>query len=596
VKLERKAQEISTRLSRLNQDVQVPAKTQERFSGSQAPSAFRQSQVTVRQLQDQIVEVERTLVQKRLRRDVVLRQLRYFRQLPNFSAHRPRSVRLPKSNLNRADIRTAVSELLARNSLPQMADRLRAAVAVLDCKYQDAEEPLRELLDKIGEDISLRESLERRKQLSDRSMRVVELQESLEELKTRYEDLVLRQKEQITEYQVESEQSKLRDRELADLKGEKERRERESAKVGELKVIADSLRGEVDLLARQVGKLQADSNERHRRVESQVQTALLTMRGEVLSLEEKSERARKAIVMSADRISELEAQFAEKQSLRADAEKQFEVLQADYKVVIEAHTSVVDAAGGDPFEDTRFRTFLGQMIDLQWGPPEVQAHCEKIDGFSKQLDALKLEIAGLEAEESELNAHICEKRAEIEDLKVKLRGIADTLQQTGESTLDRAEYTEGAPNIIFGREDTGGDRITTIGLFFGEFGIGEAFIGEKPSELFLMLQFMDKEVVVSTMVAARSGKFNWGTSFKCENDHIFAAYIEKSAVFVKLCRSRGERKTEVGRAELVLAPFVEGIQEFTSTAKIWAGTGKFVGTLPFESALLVPLAHTHEDK
>lgn len=171
-----------------------------------------------------------------------------------------------------------------------MAPRLRASVAVLDCRYEDAEEPLRDLLEKIVEKISLRESLERWKQLNDHSSIITELQESLEELRARSDDLVQRQKEHIIEYQMESEQAKLRSRELAELKDEKERREEDAAKTAELRAVAESLRGEVDMLAMQAGKLQADSNEHHRRVESQVQTALLTMGGDVAALGERCER------------------------------------------------------------------------------------------------------------------------------------------------------------------------------------------------------------------------------------------------------------------------------------------------------------------
>jgi hypothetical protein len=106
-----------------------------------------------------------------------------------------------------------------------------------------------------------------------------------------------------------------------------------------------------------------------------------------------------------------------------------------------------------------------------------------------------------------------------------------------------------------------------------------------------MMQFMDRDPVVTSPVAPRSGVFNWMACFVCENDQLLAAYLEKSAVMVKLCRVRGDRKTEVGRMELVLAPFVEGVMAFASTAKIWTGAGKLVGTLSFESALLTPLAH-----
>jgi hypothetical protein len=316
----------------------------------------------------------------------------------------------------------------------------------------------------------------------------------------------------------------------------------------------------------------------------------MAMRADVAALEEKCERMKKAAAMAQNHGADLDAEIARKRAVRVDAETQFAQLQREYKAIMGAYTSFVDAVGRDPFEDARFRAFLDQMIERQWGPVELRKFTGEYDALIQQLNDLKKEITNEEAEETELKARIGEKRSEINDLKVKLRELADTLQQSGEAGLEQAEYTEGAPNITFAPEDQRGERFTTLALYFREFEILEEFIGQKPSQMFLMLQFMDRDAVSTSPVDPRSGKFASLVRFTCENDHILAAYLEKSAVLVKLGRIKGEKKTEVGRTELVLAPFIEGVRGFASTAKIWSSTGKLVGSLTFESALAIPLA------
>jgi hypothetical protein len=202
---------------------------------------------------------------------------------------------------------------------------------------------------------------------------------------------------------------------------------------------------------------------------------------------------------------------------------------------------------------------------------------------------LTREIASDEGGESELKARIAEKRKARYDLKAKLRELADTFQQSGEGQ-EHAEYTEGAPNITVEPDDQQSDRSTTLARFFGDFEIFEEFIGQKPSQMFLMLQFMDRDAVSTSPVDPRSGKFDELVRFSCEKDHILAVYLEKSALLVKLGRIKGEKKTEVGRTELVLAPFIEGVTGFGSIAKIWSSTRKLVGSLTFESRLSTPLA------
>jgi hypothetical protein len=72
-------------------------------------------------------------------------------------------------------------------------------------------------------------------------------------------------------------------------------------------------------------------------------------------------------------------------------------------------------------------------------------------------------------------------------------------------------------------------------------------------------------------------------------------FIEKSAVIVQVCRVRGERKTELGRAELILAAFCTGVVSFSLSANIWSSTLNMVRTLSFDAALSSPLSRDVEE-
>jgi septal ring factor EnvC (AmiA/AmiB activator) len=133
-------------------------------------------------------------------------------------------------------------------------------------------------------------------------------------------------------------------------------------------------------------------------VESQVQTALLATRAEVAALEERCAEVSRATEQSDGQMAELAARLAALQALREDAERQFAALREDYRAIVGTHTSVVDVAGGDPFDDARFRTCLGQMIDRSWEPPALRANAEELDGLRKALAEVHAAIAALEAE------------------------------------------------------------------------------------------------------------------------------------------------------------------------------------------------------
>lgn len=598
IQLEQKAQYLSSRLSRLTQDIDDPTRTRNRFTGSQAPSAFHQSQMNVRELQNHIATFQRELGQLQVQRDNVARQVKYFKSLQNFQTYRTKPVRSSskgqiKSHLTRDDIKLAVQQLIDKKSVPQMMNRLNATVAVLSGDYKSAEQHLSGLMNSIGESIGLYECLERRKQLRDRESKISQLSSKLEELKQRYNEMLQRQREQIDQYQAEADQNKQRNAEVIKLQREKETKEMEAAKIAEMQVISDGLKSEIELLENQKAKLQGDNNERQMRVQTQVQDALAQLRLEIQDLEDKCNAVRTTNEALEKQTADLEEAKNEAAKRRSAAEAHFKSLQVDYKNVLGTFNRMVETSDeADPFEDQKFVIFLTQMATKGWDPEKVKQLASEIDELKDQLQQYKDKIAEYEAAEAQMNQQISEKRDEISKLETSLRALANDLgQNSSEDTREKPQYVEGAEHIKFTEEDKSniGEGQTAIIINFRDFKLSPSFIGKKPSQVFLVVDFLEHKSMTTKFVDPNSDTFDSTIFLVCKNDFILKAYLEKSAVPVQLCRSRDDQVTEAGQTELNLLPFLDNVLEFTSTVKIWNETGKAVGKVTFEAALYSPL-------
>jgi chromosome segregation ATPase len=591
IDLERKAQELSCRLAKLTHDVKAPAATPDRFTGSQAPSAFRKSQVTVRDLQDEIVERERELGQKRIRRDAINRQIRYFRSLPNVPQRLPKATR-PTATLTRDDIRIAITQLIQRKSLPQMANRLQAAVEILSGNYQAADEPLRPLLNSIGENASLGKCLEDRKELWNRETRIAQLTERLASLKERYLRMLDKKKAQAAEFQSEAEQTEQRNRELENLRAEKDLKEHQTSKISESKVIAQNLRVELKSLESQIEKLENDNDARQKRVQTHVQGALFQLREEIAEIEKRIVEAKAINSSFAESMSVLERQQAEAAANRADAEKLFADLQRDYKVIWGTYSKMLEALDSDPFETDRFATFATQMAEKEWDPETVKIAIEEHERLSGELAKISERVAKHEGAESEMSARIAAKRDRITLLEDQLRSLADHLGQSASaSPREPLAFTEGAPHIEITEQLTEAIQSdeTAVLVHFHDFILDGEFLGDSPSDLFLRMDFLESLGVDTEPVDSQSANFDATLTFTCKNDIILKTFIEKSIVHVQLCRSRGDRKTEIGKVGLNLRPLAQGVQQFSATAELASLDGTSVGTVNYEAAIVYPL-------
>jgi hypothetical protein len=251
------------------------------------------------------------------------------------------------------------------------------------------------------------------------------------------------------------------------------------------------------------------------------------------------------------------------------------------------------AVDGDPFRDDRFVKFISQMIEKEWDPETVRIAVTEYERLSAELAKIRSGVAKHEAIEAEINERITAKRGRITSLERQLRAMAKNLERSASSQSSRQtpDFTSEALHVDFTEEQTTsvGDGETALLVHFGEFHLGDGVIGEEHTELRLVVDFLENLGVTTDPVDSLGGAFNADMLFTCKNDLILRTFIEKSVVPVRLCRSPVETKTEIGKAELCLLPFVQGINKFTSSAHFTTRGGTEVGDVTFEAGLFRPL-------
>lgn len=589
-KLETKAQYLSSRLSRITQDAQDPIRQKTRFSGSQVPAAYRQSRVTVKQLQDKLITAENELAQRQLRMDNLSRQLKYFHSLQLIQQPKVRSrATLQTPPPSRDRVIKQINSLISKTTAAKMRNRLEATSAILISDYVAAEAPLRSLLTSIGETDSLHEILEKRRQLHTRETKVEALRGKLSELKQRYANLLQKQRDASEQYENELRQNTIRSEEIKALEQEKITKQQENARAAELQLIADGLRNEIRILTQQQDQLQDDNINRQQRVAIQIQETLAQLRLELQESESSCNVIREQNSKLEEEVTQLQRQYEEAKSKRGAAEDKFNQLQDDYKSIIGTFRKMVDTADFDPFEDTRFVSFLSQMVSDKMSIEEVQAQEDEYQTLLSEDREVTGVMERYAETEQELAVKIKEQRSTIRQLEKKLKKLAEELDNADDVPKERPEFTKGAPHIRTFQKGIGSGQIGLI-VYFTDFSMSSELMG--PSKVFLSLDFFDKEPVETNRVDPQCKVFNSKIPFTVKNDRIFKEYLAKGVIPVQLCRMKEVSNiiTVVGTAELNLVPFVDGVNAFTSSVKFLSEGNTIACVANFEAALSAPLA------
>ncbi|KAH0789380.1 hypothetical protein GPJ56_006714 [Histomonas meleagridis] len=471
-----------------------------------------------------------------------------------------------------------------------MRNRLIAASAILQEDYKSAEEPLKSLMDSIGEDMSLFDVLEKWKQIHDKESKINLLTTRLNALEERYEELKDIHEKQEQQYEEEHKIIERYHQEAAELERQKEIKAAEIQKIKELKSYSEKLQKEVNELTKTKEKLQDDQKERNEQIRKQFEEGFSNMKGEVKSLEDELSDTNKQNEALEEELNNIKPQYEETKSDREKVENTLNELQEDYKKILETFSAMADSLDYDPFEDQRFLVFLSQMSEKSWTPETVKKYSNSIEKLTAMLDEQKEKLAKYESTEDILNKRITTKRQKISTLEEQLKNLSQNLDQNDNDKRKNSDYTRSAIHIkSFESPNKVGQGLVEIVIYFGNFKPSPS-IAKKDSKFFISLSLFDQDPKETQYIDPTLGFFDSKLSFICKNDFVLKVYIEKGSIFAQFCRVADGRTSKIGQVELILSPFIEGTRKFTSTAKIMSNSEREIGEVTFEAGISAALA------
>lgn len=594
IRLEKQETYLAGRLDRLKKDIEDQSKQQVIFDGKEAPIAFRQSQLTVKELQDQIIELERDLGQRQMKRDEVLRQVRYFRSLLNFPGKRAKGSgnRSKQPTRSRAELSRMLSVLLTYKQPPQMKLRIKAAINILNKNVNEAIGPLRELMEEVGESIPLFDALDRKAQIKEREEKIEELRQKLAALRQRHEEMTHKHQELLQQYKDEAEQNNQQFKEVMELQHEKEAKEAEAAKLSELEIIADGLRNEIRLLEDQKVKLKNDNDARMKRMKEQMTDSLQRLQAELRDLEEHCKALRASNADLDTKRKDLEAQYEEAKRRRSEIEELSQQLQTEFLSLTQYYSKMLSAIDDDPFENPQFMEFLNQMTNKDWKYDTIQTYQESIHTLSERKKQIEEKIAKYEQIQNKLLDLINSKRAIISELEGQLHTLQLELGvAAADAPRNRQEYVEGAPHIVVEmREQVQlAEYETAITILFTDFNFDQDVFQNQRCMIALVVDFFDHASQMTQPVSPADGLFNKSILFKTKNDFQLLEYIKTSSIKVTLVKARGLHHDMVAEGNIDLSIFLNSLQSFTSSIEMKSEDSRVVGHISFEAEIARPL-------
>ncbi|EAY14063.1 hypothetical protein TVAG_478880 [Trichomonas vaginalis G3] len=593
-KLEQKASDISGKLTRIKQDINDTTKQRVKFDGKLAPTAYRVSQVAVKELKDQIAELEIELGKKNLEKDAVAREVAYFKSLLNFPA-KLRTDKSSKFNPTKTieDLLAMLADLSSRNTDPLVVNRLLAASYILQNNLKAAEEPMRKILELIGESsLPVFESIDMRKEIKEREDQIEKLRHDLAVLQAQQDKLSQEHNDRLKQYQLDAERNQEKYRELMDLHHKKEKMEADAARLAELEIIADGLRKEIELLKQQRDKLIEDNADRKNKLRDELQKLIDQMQKELEDLKAHIDALRKSNAEIENQKNSLQQTYENALEKRADTIDGLNKLQEEYRALRARFVKLMSGTNEDPFENQRFIDFINGMIERNWSFNTVRkylAHIESIDGKLEQLDA---KIAKYQPIKEQLTKQIADKTRLVKELEAELdaRHISHA-GAVAEAQRTEFKYQNGAShiNITAAKQFELEENQTAIILSFLEFTLDKSFLGSQNCKLFLTVDFYDCKQEQTNFIDKFDTTFNTDLLFKVKNDFILRDYLKDTKIPVKLWKATGMKFTEVANTTIAMFPFLDGVPSFSASSVLMDKNEKPVGNINYEAQIYIPL-------
>jgi chromosome segregation ATPase len=599
-RLESSQKTLQHRLARVDEDIDDQTKQQIYFDGTHAPMVFRQAKMQVQELTDQLVLLDRTLAQREAKKDKVYQEVKYFRSLLNFPAKKVKmSGRRGDQNYTRAQLARMLSKLLVENRVPQMADRLQAAIAILNGKFEDASIPMRRLMEGIGESLPFFQILDTREAIQDREEKIEQLREALADLKARHDEMTKRHQANLAQYQQEAEENNRMYKELLALQHEKEAKEAEATQLAELRIKIEDLKQQIAILEEQNKKLAAENEERLALLQKQHDDEIARLKAELDELREQCKVLRASIAAAQIELERISKQCDEEQRRVAEIRDAVDLLKKEFQAISERLAERVRGIGEDPFLNDNFVRFLQDLSNRHWRYVDLRDMQRHIATVEKDIIALQDKQEKYQEMYDKLMAALGRKTEQMDRLKQE----AEELQRKqGIEFQDQLHshditYADGVSHLHIEThvmDDLEANQ-TAIAIDFREFTLAAGTLKPNYRKVFLLVDFLGFEPIYGTVVDVSNGLFETTMLFKRKNDYNLTAYLEKQGPRVELCARLGAKYEPIASGVLDLRPFLRGESSFSSKLML-SDHGRPAGEVNFEALIYRELITWEEKK
>lgn len=594
--LEQKTADLSGKLTRLRNDITDQTKQRVKFDGKMAPTAFKLSQATVKELQNEIDRLNIELGKAERARDKVLRDVIHFRNLKNFPGQSHTGLKKPaKAAKSVDDLVEMLAELSSKQTDPLVICRLQAASSLLKNNLLKAEDPMRKIMDMIGESyLPIFESIDKRREIKEREEKIDDLKRKLAELKMQQDTMAEEHSNRLKKYQDEAERNQQKYRDIMDLHLKKEELEADAAKLGELRIIEDGLKNEVHLLLEQKKNLEEDNDIREKKMNDELQLGINHLKSEIEALKAHIEALKKSNNEIEQQTNQLSNQYRMSVQQRGEIADGLRKLEEEHHMIRKKFVHLMSGTSEDPFSNPRFLEFLRQMDERQIPYDAIRRYCADNEKINQKLGMLTGKIDKYENQRAQLKQSIEDKKKIISELKDELDSLFGDNKgnKDGLSPQHRnIHFNEGAPHIHFSVDDmielqTG---FTAIILSFQDLQMDQSVIGTQKCKIFLSVDFLDYQTVQTSTVDPRSTSFDSQILFKVNNNLELKEYIKSKSVEITLSKAVGTIYSELGHGSLSLSPFLQGTNSFTSSLTIASPDGKVICNVKFEANIFIPL-------
>jgi hypothetical protein len=325
-------------------------------------------------------------------------------------------------------------------------------------------------------------------------------------------------------------------------------------KSADLRIRADSLEKEIEVLKEQKGDMILDSPF-------------------LAETENKVNFLRKSVDTRGQRLADEDCEVAQLEETAASLRKELMSLEDSHALEKSTKNRFVCVESS---ESLRLGSFLSEMKKRNLKADDVRKMLEETSNIDSEIDRIREATEALESAQEQTKADIENCKAAIKDLSIKLKAVSDDL----ESAPPVMEQKLSLNGIAAVREEENLLCVRFERVVMAEEGYENVFfIARFLNDTFLKMD--EKE--------------RCRLEFVCVNDMTFVEWLRVEGMVVEIYVSREDGDKVVGRGRIDLGVFVgHGERKIADSFVVWDMDGLALAEISFEAALLKPLVEEAE--